>query len=308
MPRWSKRRVLLCVLAAAVFVVGWKGARAAYAVYAEFRKPPRGAPARPHMEHLIDVAFQRKDGATLRGWGFPSRNGAAVLLLHGSPSERTQMLPEAFALYHAGFGALVIDLPGYGESEGKIDWTPASADAVEAAITAMARLPGVEPSRLGAYGFSMSTLALTNEVPRDPRIAAVALSGTLVDYDHALAFEQGHWGPITAWPARAMARLLLDVPHMHAGDVSAISPRPVLFIHGSADAEVPLWMPRQLFAQAREPKELWIIPGGWHGDYQEVAGQAYFDRLISFFSQHLLAHTPPVADAPREPAGTSTPR
>jgi uncharacterized protein len=46
--------------------------------------------------------------------------------------------------------------------------------------------------------------------------------------------------------------------------ISRISPRPLLIIHGDNDDLVPLEHGRILFQQAREPKELIIIPGAGH--------------------------------------------
>ena len=41
-------------------------------------------------------------------------------------------------------------------------------------------------------------------------------------------------------------------------------------------------MGRRLFAAARDPKELYIIPGAHHNDTYLVGGKAYFERLKSF--------------------------
>ena len=41
---------------------------------------------------------------------------------------------------------------------------------------------------------------------------------------------------------------------------------PLLVIHGTADAVVPVEMGRQLFALANEPKKLAIIDGAMHSD------------------------------------------
>jgi uncharacterized protein len=46
--------------------------------------------------------------------------------------------------------------------------------------------------------------------------------------------------------------------------VGGISPRPLLLIHGDADAIVPYHHAEGLFSRAGEPKELVRIPGGAH--------------------------------------------
>lgn len=47
--------------------------------------------------------------------------------------------------------------------------------------------------------------------------------------------------------------------------VGALSPKPVLFIHGGADEILPDTCSRSLYARAREPKRLIVYPGCRHG-------------------------------------------
>lgn len=68
-----------------------------------------------------------------------------------------------------------------------------------------------------------------------------------------------------------------------------IAPRPVLMIAGSAAQT--LWMTREAYDAAREPKELFLIPGATHValyDKDEYVSQA-IPELDRFFKQH-LAH------------------
>ena len=56
---------------------------------------------------------------TLAGWYAPSRNGAAVVLLHGAGSTRSNVLDEAVVLAEHGYGVLMLDARGHGESAGR---------------------------------------------------------------------------------------------------------------------------------------------------------------------------------------------
>jgi fermentation-respiration switch protein FrsA (DUF1100 family) len=47
--------------------------------------------------------------------------------------------------------------------------------------------------------------------------------------------------------------------------VGALSPRPVLFVHGELDEIMPAAFSRELYARAGEPKELILYPGCLHG-------------------------------------------
>jgi fermentation-respiration switch protein FrsA (DUF1100 family) len=50
-----------------------------------------------------------------------------------------------------------------------------------------------------------------------------------------------------------------------ASGVPLIAPRPVLFIHGASDLVLPASGSRELYAKARDPKEIRIHPGCGHG-------------------------------------------
>ena len=46
--------------------------------------------------------------------------------------------------------------------------------------------------------------------------------------------------------------------------VADISPRPLLLMHGSEDRAIPDAHSRELYAQAGEPRQLWIAEGARH--------------------------------------------
>jgi fermentation-respiration switch protein FrsA (DUF1100 family) len=65
---------------------------------------------------------------------------------------------------------------------------------------------------------------------------------------------------------------------------------PVLLIHGTADAEVPCTMSERLFAAAREPKQLTLIPGGGHEDNAGIGATQYVRDVLAFTQQALSRH------------------
>jgi uncharacterized protein len=67
--------------------------------------------------------------------------------------------------------------------------------------------------------------------------------------------------------------------------IAEISPRPVLFVHG--EAAHSLYFSQTAFAAAAEPKELVVIPGATHTDLYDKMDVIPFDKLTSFFEQHL---------------------
>ena len=49
--------------------------------------------------------------------------------------------------------------------------------------------------------------------------------------------------------------------------------------HGDRDLVIPVRMGREVFAAARHPGELLIVPGAGHNDVAEVGGEAYWGWL-----------------------------
>ena len=63
---------------------------------------------------------------------------------------------------------------------------------------------------------------------------------------------------------------------------------PKLIVHSERDEIIPLWMGKRLFELAREPKEMYVIPGAGHNDTYAVGGKEYFARLRSFIEGRLF--------------------
>ena len=69
--------------------------------------------------------------------------------------------------------------------------------------------------------------------------------------------------------------------------IKEISPRPILLIHG--EKAHSRYFSETAYAAAAEPKELLIIPGANHMDLYDRVDVIPFDKLQSFFNQHLSA-------------------
>lgn len=69
--------------------------------------------------------------------------------------------------------------------------------------------------------------------------------------------------------------------------IREISPRPILLIHG--EKAHSRYFSETAYEAAAEPKELMIIPGANHIDLYDRVDVIPFDKLTSFFNQHLVA-------------------
>ena len=64
----------------------------------------------------------------------------------------------------------------------------------------------------------------------------------------------------------------------------ATAQMPVLIVHGDADKQIPVAQGRELYAAAREPRQLRIVPRAGHEDVQIVMGTPAFAVLVRAFA------------------------
>src|ERR1039458_9909519 len=89
--------------------------------------------------------------------------------------------------------------------------------------------------------------------------------------------SHGRWDPIPMPPDEAAA---------------LISPTPLLIVHGNKDDFFPVGHAEQLYAAARDPKELWIIPGFGHAEAS--AQPALLERIGTWMREAVTGAQPGV--------------
>jgi fermentation-respiration switch protein FrsA (DUF1100 family) len=75
----------------------------------------------------------------------------------------------------------------------------------------------------------------------------------------------------------------MSFPLLHS--IDAISPRPILFIMG--EKAHSRYFTEDAYERAAEPKELVIVPRARHIDLYDQVDLIPFDKLTSFFGEHL---------------------
>ncbi|HUK72700.1 MAG TPA: alpha/beta hydrolase [Streptosporangiaceae bacterium] len=120
------------------------------AVFATNQPPGPLGSATPAAYGLAyrNVAFRTAHGVQLSAWYIPARNGAAVLLLPGSGSTRTAVLPQAAVLARHGYGTLLVDTRGHGRSGGHaMDFGWWGDRNISAAMSFLTRRPASTQAR-----------------------------------------------------------------------------------------------------------------------------------------------------------------
>lgn len=223
---------------------------------------------------------------------------AAALICHGLTSSSAEVREAAVALARRGLAAMPFDFRGHGRSEGVCDRSQ-HLDVL-AALRYLQRLPQVDGTRLAVVGHSSGARAAVLAAGVTSRIAAVVSLSLAPD---GLAQEMAQMAKVlkpqngSAARFKAVARLLyrgarsgprralqlavlltrlprlrIDWAKMAAGwaevsltqALSAMAPRPVLFVHCQGDWATPPAASIAAFHAYRGPRELWLEPGGFH--------------------------------------------
>ena len=125
-----------------------------------------------------DVTLTTRDGIDLRGWYIPSRNGAAVLLLHGHSGNRLAVLHQAEALIRAGYGCLMMDLRAHGHSGGRLyARSEMVVSDVLTAVSYLSKRPEVNQAGIGVYGVSDGGLFALQAAAKTVAIRAIVVDG-----------------------------------------------------------------------------------------------------------------------------------
>ncbi len=238
----------------------------------------------PHEEVRIDAS----GGRELSAWWVPSRNGAAVLVGHGSGGSRERVMEEIRMLARHGYGVLAFDLFGNGESSGHSNGLGDNAQpAVDAALDWVeARNPGP----IAAFGSSLGGEVLLEAAARDPRLRAVVSDGAARPEDQAEVKDRG---PLE----RAVVGLMLGATRAISGErpapslydlVGRVAPRPMLLIASGGDpVEIPV--NRRYRDLAGPTAELYEIPEAGHTAGLAARPREYERRVTGFLDRALVA-------------------
>ncbi len=181
MTRFSPLALAAALVAAALFCAGEVSAQAAAPAGCSDDVPQRAT--RGNTEFTSNS--QRVRGLLYRPTG--PANGAAVVLLHSSEGltvDAHSFDPHAIQLAARGYHVLV---PNYFEARArKVPWNGRDIrlweEAGHAAVAYMGTLEGVDPARVGIWGFSLGGFVATDGSAHPDSTAAVAIGvGTGAD-------------------------------------------------------------------------------------------------------------------------------
>ena len=233
------------------------------------------------------------EGLAIRGWWLPQPGSRQVIIgCTGHRGAKHELLGIGSGLWRSGNNVLLFDFRGRGASDGDICSLAfhEMADLRAAIEYVYSRV--AEP-RLGVIGYSMGAAVSLLVAAEEPRIQAVVADSSFASMRDVVTFAyQRHRLPATPVIHLADAINRRRYGYSYASvepvrGVAAISPRPLLLIHGDQDRTIPVEHSRQLYDAAGEPKELWVVPGVGHCGGYFADRQAYVARVVRFFAEAL---------------------
>jgi len=296
---------LIVLVAATAFVlsVGIRLTRRSYTVPPSARRilvTPRDALG----PGTITVSILNSEGYRTPGWyrpADPTRSRGAIVLLHGLCGTRAQLAPIAKRLRKEGWGVLLIDQRGHGESPRDLTtFGPAEAVDALAAIQWLRERPEVDPNRIGLYGASLGGATCIYAASQDPFLACAVADSSYAEFEkqayHDLNMDKS---PIkTSYRLQpSVVRIFLSLSCFVIGkwahspdpvDVVADIKCPLFLIHGERDSRIDPASLDELADAARRggvDVTTWVVQGKGHCGYHN--SDEFLSRLVAFFHEHL---------------------
>jgi hypothetical protein len=237
-----------------------------------------------------EVSFPSERGVTLSGWFIASSNGATIITVHGAGTNRSTVMDEAEMLVRHGYGVLMIDVEGFGDSEGRgnaFGWL--GAPSVHAATAYLASRGDVDTSRIGGLGLSMGGEVLLQAAGESTTLRAVVAEGatgrTAADFRELEA--NGEFMYMFHSVVGVTMELISgeEPPPPLRRMVQQIAPRRVLLIGADLPEEKDLMT--QYAGLGGPTFDLWFIPEAKHVGAFDLHEEEYEQRVITFFDSAL---------------------
>jgi pimeloyl-ACP methyl ester carboxylesterase len=238
-----------------------------------------------------------QDGVPIDTVHLPGDLSLAIVMAHGfTQSWQNHMVWRIARRLNSHCGVVLFDFRGHGRSGGLSTLGDKEVYDLDVAVR-YARELGYE--KVATVGFSMGgSVVLRQAGLLGGADAVVSVSGPGHWYFRGTeAMRRVHFAAERRL-GRLFARQFLKtriasggwepVPMPPAEAAGRISPVPVLIVHGDTDPYFPLDHGRELYAGAREPKEIWELPGFGHAE--RATDDSLTDRIAAWITSAVAAH------------------
>ncbi len=242
-----------------------------------------------------DFFLKSAEGIPISCWFIkaPGPARGTIIYLHGVSECKIAGLPMARMLHDHGYHIFLYDSRRHGDSGGEYcTYGFYEKHDTTTVINHLLERQDIQAGKIGLFGSSMGAAVALQVAAHDTRVAAVvAESGfatlrTIFD-DYQRRMIKLPWHYLRNMIIKRSEHLA----HFRANDVSPLDAVktvhvPLLILHGTSDNLINYKYSEQVFKNANEPKELWLIPSARHNDMMDVGGEEYV-RIVKFFDKVL---------------------
>ena len=262
------------------------------------RQPTESTPADVGLAYR-EVSFESTDGVQLAAWWIPpaAEGGSSrvAMLVHGWGGDKSdQQVVETAPIYaRAGYGVLMPDLRGHGESGGERRTLGYKETNDVLGALAWLEKQGYEPGEVVLHGWSMGGATVVRSAP-GTGVAAVVEEAGYADLPLVLRklLPEESGLPRLFNPGTLLAaKLFLDFDPwaVRPGEDAARLREegvPLFVIHSTGDESIP-FQHADLFMKAYPEAELWKLEG--YGHVEGYTHPEYEKRLRDFLESDGLS-------------------
>lgn len=274
------------------------------------------------------VEFRAFDGLRLRGMWLYGRHEAGprgtIIFAHEYKSDMYTAARYCQGVLDAGYDVFSFDFRCHGASSWEDGYNSLQWCTDREISDILGAIAFVEdwlnrrgrPLRLGLFGISRGAAACLVAAWHHPRIKAIVADGAF-STDKIIEYSMKRWANIFArfrftastnspswwrflrWLLFRECRRKLGIRLPSARKaLLGMRPTPILFIHGAKDGYIPVDQTRLLYAAARDPKFLWIVPNAKHNQNASVQPEQYARKTSEFFDSYLAERSPAQTGGP----------
>jgi len=240
-----------------------------------------------------DASFSASDGVPLRGWYLGGGDqGVSIVCAHGLFRSRREVLDRGVWFRENGYNVLLMDSRRHGESEGERATMGFKERLdVEAGIDFMRER---EPDdRIILFGVSMGAAASLLAAAERPDVEAVIADSSFLNLEQVVTAYLEVLARLPRFPLGDMLIFFMEQlggfqrEDLNLAEaVRRIGNRPILFLGGSEDRQVPPDVQRKLYGVAVSGlSDLVIFEGAGHGAAHRTQTDAYRQALVDFLTR-----------------------
>jgi hypothetical protein len=233
-----------------------------------------------------DVEFTTADGLRLRGWYIRSRNGAAVISFPGRASSQKR----AKLLARHGYGVLLFDRRGEGESEGDPNLFGWQGERdIHAAVAFLQRQPEVDPARIGGIGLSVGGEMMIEAAAESTTLKAIVSEGASSRSVRDEIANGSGWQELIG-NSVATTGTAVFTNNLPPRPLKSLVPQisgATFFVYGERGQPAEEPANRAFYEAARGPRQIWEVPGSGHIGGTEAQPAEYERRIVEFFDRQL---------------------